>query len=185
MPTEREKMLRGEFFDGNDPELTAMRRRARSLLMTLNASLDPDETVQQSILAELFGSVGGWVSVQPPFYCDYGKNISVGSGVFFNYNCVILDVAGVEIGNGVLFGPNVQIYAAAHPVDAAARMQNSEFGKPIRISDQVWIGGSTVVCPGVSIGARTTIGAGSVVTHDVPEGVLAAGNPCRILRQLD
>src|SRR5688572_2792787 len=185
MPTERDKMLRGEHFDADDPELTAMRHRTRTLLQALNATLDPDEELQAKIVAELFGSVGGWVAIQPPFYCDYGKNIKLGNGVFFNFNCVILDVAQVEIGSHVLIGPSVQIYAVTHPITATERMERSEFGKPVRIGDHVWIGGGTVICPGVTIGSRTTIGAGSVVTRDIPDGVFAAGNPCRVIRQLE
>jgi maltose O-acetyltransferase len=121
--------------------------------------------------------------MQPPFFCDYGSNIELGERVFFNFNCVVLDVCPVRIGDFSQFGPAVQIYTPMHPMNAAAR-RGKEFGKPVTIGADVWVGGGAVILPGVRIGARTVIGAGSVVTRDVPEGVVAAGNPCRVIRAI-
>ena len=181
MSTEREKMLRGDLYNAADAELVTARRRARDLMRQLNSS---DDSQRASLIAQLIGTLGEGVWIEPPFFCDYGENITLGSNVFFNFNCVILDVAPVTIGSNVLFGPNVQIYTATHPIDAAERRAGLELGKPIRIGDDVWVGGSAVFNPGVTIGARSVIGAGSVVTRDIPEDVFAAGNPCKVIRSL-
>lgn len=185
MATEREKMLSGELYDASDPQLVLERRRARDLTRELNESRDEDRELRRRILSQLFGSIGESVTIEPPFYCDYGSNTHLGSRVFINFNTVILDVARVEIGSDVMFGPNVQIYTASHPVDATVRRSGLELGKSITIGNDVWIGGAVIVNPGVTIGARSVIGAGSVVTRDVPPGVFAAGNPCRVVRQLE
>ena len=124
------------------------------------------------------------VWIQPPFFCDYGSNISLGKKVFFNFNCVVLDVMAVVIGNNVLFGPAVQIYAATHPIDAMERRRWLESARPVTIGSDVWVGGGAIICPGVTIGSRSVIGAGSVVTRDIPDDVFAAGNPCRVIRSL-
>ncbi|MEO7317853.1 MAG: sugar O-acetyltransferase, partial [Chthoniobacteraceae bacterium] len=124
------------------------------------------------------------VWIQPPFFCDYGSNISLGRKVFFNFNCVVLDVMQVTIGDNVLFGPSVQIYTATHPMDAAVRRQWLESARPVTIGSDVWVGGGAIICPGVTIGSRAVIGAGSVVTRDIPDDVFAAGNPCRVIRRL-
>ena len=184
MTTEREKMLSGRIYRALDPELSAARRRARDLLYALNHSREDDEELRRRIIAELFGSTGGDTWIEPPFYCDYGTNITLGSTVFFNFNCVVLDPAPVTIGSHVMFGPNVQIYTATHPMDAERRRAGDEYALPISIGDNVWVGGSAIIFPGVTIGARSVIGAGSVVTRDVPEGVFAAGNPCRVIREV-
>jgi maltose O-acetyltransferase len=184
MPTEREKMLAGELYDPLDAELVAARRRARDLCQALNNSRDEEESLMSRLLKELFGSAGESPWIQPPFFCDYGTNITLGDKVFFNFNCVVLDVTTVTIGSYTLFGPNVQIYTAMHPIDAAERRRGLEFAKPITIGDDVWVGGSAVICPGVTIGSRAIIGAGSVVTRDIPADVFAAGNPCRVMRAL-
>jgi maltose O-acetyltransferase len=181
MKTEKQKMLAGELYDAMDAELVSERQRTRSLLKQLNDTLDPEAADRAALLKALFGTDTD-VAIQPPFYCDYGSNIVLGSGVFMNFNCVILDVAQVTIGDRVLMGPNVQIYAATHPLQASVRRQGLEAGKPVTIGDDVWIGGGTIICPGVAIGARSVVGAGSVVTRDVPEDVFAAGNPCRVIR---
>lgn len=183
MPTEREKMLAGELYDPLDPELVAARVRARDLCQDLNATREREEEARRRILVELFGAGGNDVWMQPPFFCDYGSNIFLGTRVFFNFNCVVLDVCAVRIGDYTLFGPAVQIYTATHPLDAELR-RKQEFAKPITIGSDVWVGGAAVICPGVTIGSRAVIGAGSVVTRDVPDGVFAAGNPCRVIRQL-
>ena len=183
MPSEREKMLAGELYDPLDPELAAARVRARDLCQTLNATREADEDERRRILIELFGAGGGEVWMQPPFFCDYGSNIFLGKRVFFNFNCVVLDVCAVRIGDFTLFGPSVQIYTATHPLEAELR-RTREFAKPIEIGSDVWVGGAAVICPGVTIGSRSIIGAGSVVTRDIPAGVFAAGNPCRVIREL-
>lgn len=183
MKSEKQKMLAGEWYDAMDTELVADRQRARGLLQQLNATLGTDVPGRVEILTALFGKQTD-VTIQPPFYCDYGSNISLGSRVFINFNCVILDVASVIVGDRVLLGPNVQIYAATHPLQSRGRQQGREAGRPVRIGDDVWIGGGAIICPGVSIGACSVIGAGSVVTRDIPEYALAAGNPAKVKRSL-
>jgi maltose O-acetyltransferase len=183
MPSEREKMLAGEPYDPLDPELIAGRMRARDLCQTLNATREADQDERRRILRELFGAGGDTVWMQPPFFCDYGTNIELGERVFFNFNCVVLDVCSVRIGDFSLFGPAVQIYTPMHPFDAELR-RREEFGKPVEIGSDVWVGGGAIILPGVRIGSRSVIGAGSVVTRDVPEAVFAAGNPCRVIRVL-
>ena len=183
MPSERDKMLAGELYDPLDAELIAGRQRARDLCQQLNATREADQPERRRIVIELFAAGGDSVWLQPPFYCDYGSNIRLGERVFFNFNCVVLDVCLVEIGDFAQFGPAVQIYTATHPLNAALRRQQ-EFGKPIVIGADVWVGGGAVICPGVRVGAKSVIGAGSVVTRDVPPGVFAAGNPCRIIREI-
>ena len=178
-------MLAGALYDPLDPQLAAERRRARLLWKALNDTRDDQPEERARLLAELIPSAGEGLWIEPPFYCDYGTNITLGEKVFFNFNCVVLDVAPVTIGSRTLIGPAVQIYAAMHPLLAVDRRTGLESGKPVAIGEEVWIGGGAVICPGVSIGARAVIGAGSVVTRDVPEDVFAAGNPCRVIRELD
>ena len=183
MPTETEKMLAGELYDPLDPALVRARDRARDLCQDLNATREADRDARRRILTALFGRGGDSVWMQPPFFCDYGSNILLGERVFFNFNCVVLDVCRVVIGDYTLFGPAVQIYTATHPMNAELR-RKQEFSKPIEIGSDVWVGGGAVICPGVKIGSRTVIGAGSVVTRDIPAGVFAAGNPCRVVREV-
>ncbi len=183
MPSEKEKMLSGELYDPLDAELVRAREHARDLCQDLNATREKDQENRQSILKKLFGRGGESVWMQPPFYCDYGSNILLGERVYFNFNCVVLDVCQVKIGDFTLFGPAVQIYTATHPMNAELR-RKQEFGKPIEIGSDVWVGGGTVICPGVKIRSKSVIGAGSVVTRDVPDGVFAAGNPCRVIREI-
>ncbi len=181
--TEREKMLAGEMYDPFDAELVAGRARARDLCQDLNATREAQADERRRILRDLFGAGGDSVWMQPPFFCDYGRNIELGQRVFFNFNCVVLDVCRVRIGDYTLFGPAVQIYTPMHPFDAQQR-RRQEFGKPVDIGSDVWVGGGAVILPGVRIGSRAVIGAGSVVTRDVPDDVFAAGNPCRVIRQI-
>jgi maltose O-acetyltransferase len=176
-------MLAGELYNPLDPELIAARERARNLCRLLNASREDQREERRRVLGELFGAGGSTVWMQPPFYCDYGSNIHLGERAFFNFNCVVLDVCPVRIGDYTLFGPAVQIYTPMHPLDATLRRQR-EFGKPVEIGSDVWVGGGAIILPGVKIGSRTVIGAGSVVTRDIPEGVFAAGNPCRVIREV-
>lgn len=185
MKTQKEKMLAGELYDPLDPQLAAERRRARLLTKLLNDTTDDQQEERARLIRELIPAAGDGIWIEPPFYCDYGSNITLGAKVFFNFNCVVLDVAPVRIGSNVLFGPAVQIYAATHPLSAAERRTGLEAGKPVEIGDDVWIGGGAIICPGVRIGARSVIGAGSVVTAEVPEDVFAAGNPCRVVRELE
>jgi maltose O-acetyltransferase len=181
--TEKEKMLAGELYDPLDSQLSAERQRARDLLKRLNDSREDEQEERAKILEELFGRKTD-AYIQPPFYCDYGTNITLGKKIFFNFNCVVLDVAPVRIGDNVLFGPSVQVYTATHPLSAAERRRGVESGAPIEIGSDVWVGGGAIICPGVTIGARSIIGAGSVVTRHIPPDVIAAGNPCRVKRPL-
>jgi maltose O-acetyltransferase len=183
MRSEREKMLAGELYDPLDPELVCARGLARDLCQDLNATREAQQKARRRILKELLGSGGEEVWIQPPFYCDYGSNILLGRKCFFNFNCVVLDVCQVRVGDFTLFGPAVQIYTATHPLNAELR-RSQEFGKPVVIGSDVWVGGGAIICPGITIGPRTIIGAGSVVTRDIPEGVFAAGNPCRVVREV-
>lgn len=176
-------MLAGELYDPLDPELVRARNRARNSCQDLNATRESEQETRRQILIELFGSGGDSVWMQPPFFCDYGFNILLGERVFFNFNCVVLDVCSVKIGDGTLFGPAVQIYTATHPMNAELRRQQ-ESGKPIEIGSDVWVGGGAIICPGIRIGSKSVIGAGSVVTRDVPDGVFAVGNPCRVIRAI-
>lgn len=183
MPTEREKMIAGELYDPFDGELVAARERARDLCSDLNATRAAEHEKRRRILRALFGAGGDTVRMQPPFFCDYGSNIELGERVFFNFNCVVLDVCPVRIGAFALFGPATQIYTPMHPLDAGLRRRR-EFGKPVEIGADVWVGGGAIILPGVRIGSRAVNGAGSVVTRSIPEDVFAAGNPCRVLREI-
>jgi maltose O-acetyltransferase len=183
MRSERDKMLAGELYDPMDPELVRARERARDLCQDLNATREAQVDERRRILKELFGAGGDTVWMQPPFFCDYGSNILLGARVFFNFNCIVLDVSRVVIGDYTMFGPAVQIYTATHPMNAELR-RKQEFSKAIEIGSDVWVGGAAVICPGVRIGSRSVIGAGSVVTRDIPAGVFAGGNPCRVIREI-
>ncbi|HEU4520450.1 MAG TPA: sugar O-acetyltransferase [Thermoanaerobaculia bacterium] len=184
MTTERENMIAGALYDPLDARLTAARERARDLCQALNATREAEQDERWRILSKLLGSGAETAGIQPPFFCDYGFNIRLGQRVFFNFNCVVLDVCPVTIGDFTLFGPGVQILTPLHPLDAMER-RGREFGKPVEIGGDVWVGGGALILPGVRIGDRSVIGAGSVVTRDVPAGVFAAGNPCRVLRTID
>ena len=159
------------------------RARARDLCQALNATREAEDDARRRILRELFGAGGDTVWMQPPFFCDYGANIELGTRVFFNFNCVVLDVCQVRIGDFTLFGPAVQIYTPMHPLNAEQR-RREEFGKAVDIGAAVWVGGGAIIFRGVRIGSRAVIGAGSVVTRDVPDGVFAAGNLCRVIRKI-
>lgn len=183
-PTERQKMLAGQLYDATDPELCAQRRHARDIMHQLNATRDEEGALRQQLYRALFGRMGDRLWIEPPFYCDYGNNIYFGDRVYFNFNCVVLDCAEVTVGSDVLFGPGVQIYTATHPLDYRVRRQWLEAARPITVGSDVWVGGAAILCPGVTVGDRSVIGAGSVVTKDIPAGVFAAGNPCRVLKEL-
>ena len=182
--TEREKMLDGELYLATDEELTQMHFQARRLLHEFNFSA-PDRVKQrQNIISSLFGKIGDNFTVKPPFYCDFGCHIFAGDNLYINYDCTILDGNTVHLGNNVLLAPKVQIYTASHPIDPETRLSSLELTVPVTIGNNVWLGGGVIVCPGITIGNNVTIGAGSVVTKDIPHDVVAAGNPCRIIKQL-
>ncbi|MAY73568.1 MAG: maltose acetyltransferase [Phycisphaerae bacterium] len=181
MASERENMLAGDPYRPLDPELTAARRIAHDLCHDLNDTREGDTDRRRELVRRLFGRGGDTVQVQPPFQCDYGTNIELGEHVFFNFNCVVLDVCRVRIGAHTLIGPGVQILTPLHPLDAERR-RVEEYGRPITIGEDVWVGGGAIILPGVTIGPRSVVGAGSVVTRDIPPDVLAVGNPCRVLR---
>jgi maltose O-acetyltransferase len=182
--SEKEKMLAGELYVATAPELTAERFRARKLLRAYNQSTEEELGRRRALLSQLFAKVGEGVWIEPPFLCDYGGQIELGARVFMNFNCVILDCHRVTLGDDVFLGPGVHIYAATHPVDPDERIKGPELARPVVIGAKVWIGGGSIICPGVTIGEGTTIGAGSVVTRDIPAYVVAAGNPCRVIRSL-
>lgn len=178
-------MVSGELYDPMDPELVEARTAARMACYDYNNTSPLEMDKRKAILKELFGSCTDNIYIEPSFNVDYGRNIHFGDNVYFNYNCVILDVSTVTIGKNLFCAPGVHIYTATHPVDPVLRCAGRELGKPVKIGDNVWIGGSAVICPGVTIGDNVTIGAGSVVAKDVPSNVVVAGNPCRIIRHLD
>jgi maltose O-acetyltransferase len=182
LTTEKQKMLVGQLYDAADPELVADRNAAAAWMVRYNASLAASPAERLRLLRKQLAEVGDGSEIRPPFHCDYGSNISVGPGVFINFNCVVLDVVRVTIGAGTQIGPGVQIYTADHPRDAAGRRAGKEFGRPIGIGRNVWIGGGAIILPGVTIGDDAIIGAGSVVTRDVPAGITVLGNPARINR---
>jgi len=177
-------MLEGELYNALDPELSNERLRTRLLIKELNDTREDEVEKRKVILGKLIPQAGTDLWLQPPFFCDYGWNIITGDRVFFNFNCIVLDVMQVIIGSRTLFGPNVQIYTATHPVDYKERARGLEFAEPVIIGEDVWVGGGAIICPGVFIGNRTIIGAGSVVTRNIPSDVFAAGNPCRVIRSL-
>lgn len=177
-------MLRGELYLASDPELTEARQRARRLTRLYNAATEEEWDRRREILRELLGAADADTVIEPPFFCDYGSHIYLGARFYANFGLTVLDCAEVRIGDDVMIGPSVQIYAATHPLEAEERIKGPELARPITIGDRVWIGGGSILCPGITIGEGTTIGAGSVVTKDVPPHVLAAGNPCRVLRSL-
>jgi maltose O-acetyltransferase len=175
-------MLSGELYLASDPELVAAHRRARLLVERFNATSVVDERERRSLLERLLARVGDDTVVKPPFQCDYGFTISIGARTFVNYGAILLDCAPVTIGDEVQIGTGVQLLTATHPLDAELRRGYWESAAPITIGDGVWLASGAIVCPGVTIGAETVVGAGSVVTRDLPPGVLAVGNPCRVVR---
>lgn len=185
MKTQREKMLAGELYVASDPELRKMNQRNRRLVYDFNHSLFDENEKRERIIKELLGKTGENIYFEPPFHCDYGSHISVGENFYANFDCIMLDVAPITIGDDVMFGPRVGVYTASHPTDPVIRKSGVEFGKAITIGDNVWIGGDVVLNPGVTIGNNAIIGSGSVVTKDIPANVVAVGNPCRVLRSIN
>lgn len=184
MPTQKERMLSGELYIATGDELGAMFQKCRKLLDEFHETKYADFDTRREIAHQLFGSVGKNLVINKPFYCDYGANIHVGDNFYANFDCIILDINRVIIGNNVFFAPKVNIYTAGHPIDKDVRNAMLEFGKEVIIGDDVWIGGNTVINPGVTIGSNVVIGSGSVVTKDIPSNVIAVGNPCRVLRPI-
>ena len=182
--TEKEKMLAGLLYDPRDPELMQDAARSRRLTRLYNNTTEEQIGYRTQLLKELFGSTGENLYIEPPFRCDYGSNIYIGERFYANFDCIILDVAEVHIGKNCLFGPRVCIYTPCHPIDTDIRNMGIECGKSVVIGDNVWIGGSAVINPGVTIGSNTIIGSGSVVTKDIPDHVIAVGNPCKVLRPI-
>jgi maltose O-acetyltransferase len=177
--SEKAKMLAGELYRAGDPEIQADQRATKAWLVRYNAALALPAEARHKLLTERLGTVGAGAVIRPPFHCDYGFNIHLGDDVFLNFNCVILDVVAVTIGDGTQIGPAVQIYAADHPRDAAQRRAGLELGRPVTIGTNVWIGGGAIILPGVTIGDDAVIGAGSVVTHSVASDLTVLGNPAR------
>ncbi len=177
-------MLRGELYLANDVELAADLAHAQELLERYNATTHLAQDERDRLLRELLGEVGEGVVVKPPFRCDYGRYITIGAGTFVNYGCVMLDVMPIRIGSACQIATSVQLLTAAHPVDPEPRRQGWEYGEPITLGDNVWLGGGVIVCPGVTIGDDTVVGAGAVVTRDIPSGVVAVGNPARVMRSI-
>jgi len=185
MPTEREKMLAGERYDPSDPDLVAARERADERTRRYNETAPGDAAARRDLLRDLFGSVGADPHVEPPFRCDYGEHIHVGDGFYANFDCVVLDVCRVEVGDDCLLGPGVHVYTATHPLDPTERRSGAEYGKPVTLGDNVWVGGQAVINPGVTVGDDAVIASGAVVTDDVPAGVVVQGNPASVVREID
>ena len=183
--TEKDKMLSGQLYNPNDKTLVEERHSARVLFQEINRLSDDQKKERRRLFYELLTNADKGLWIEPPFYCDYGYNIKTGKNVFMNFNCCILDVVEVKIGNNVLLGPNVQIYTATHPIDIKTRNSWLEYAKPITIGNDVWIGGGAIICPGVTIGNGVVIGAGSVVTKHIPSHVVAAGNPASVIKKLN
>lgn len=180
----KQRMLRGELYLADDPELLADHARALELLEHYNRTGPNQRQERERLLRELLGAVGAGVIVRPPLRCDYGTQITIGAGTFINYDCILLDVASITIGDNCQLGTRVQLVAATHPVDPVARRRGWEYGKPVVIGNNVWLGAGAVVGPGVTIGDDTVVGAGAVVTSDIPSGVVAAGVPARTIRAI-
>ncbi|OOF84911.1 galactoside O-acetyltransferase [Rodentibacter ratti] len=182
--TEYEKMMAGLAHLAMSPELKNMRRAAREILFEFNRTSPNDDETQNKLIRKLFGQADETTSINAPFHCDYGINIKVGKNFFANYHCVMLDNGGITIGDDVMFAPNVSLYTVGHPLDVELRNEGWEQAKSITIGNNVWIGGSVVILPGVTIGDNVVVGAGSVVNKDLPNNVLAFGNPCRVVREI-
>ncbi len=185
-------MLCGIAYNSRDPELLSIHERARKLLQAYNNLESLQEKNTKALLGKLLGHIGNNVWISPPFFCDYGENISIGDNTFINSNCVLLDDNKIQVGENVLIAPFVQIYTASHPVKASDRIKLNDkneapyvtFTKPVTIGNNVWIGGGAIIMPGVVIGDNVTIGAGSIVTKNIPSDVMAFGNPCKVIKKL-
>lgn len=183
--TEKEKMVSGELYQASDPELVKDRLRARRLTRLFNQSLETDSDRRNELLRELFGSTGNNCYIEPTFRCDYGYNIHVGENFYANFDCVLLDVCEIRIGDNCLLAPGVHIYTATHPLEANDRISGAEFGKPVTIGNNVWIGGRAIINPGVTIGHNAVIASGAVVTKEVPDNVVVGGNPAKFIKLIE
>ena len=182
--TEKERMLSGKLYIARDEELARDNKKSRMLTRLFNNSTEEQLKYRVELLKELFESTGKNIYIEPPFSCDYGCHISIGNNFYANYDCIVIDVCKVRIGHNVFFGPRVCIFTAGHPIDADIRNTGLEYGKPVTIGNNVWIGGNAVINPGVTIGNNVVIGSGAVVTKDIPDNVIAVGNPCRVFREI-
>ena len=185
MRSQKERMLSGDLYIADDPELAKDFHKAKRLLCEYNQTTEYQEADRQAILKDLFKQSGKKIHIEPPFHTDYGCNTVIGENFYSNYDCIILDIANVKIGDNVMFGPRVGLYTAGHPIDAVIRNEHYEYGKPITIGNNVWVGGNVVFNPGVTVGDNVVIGSGSIVTKDIPSSVIAIGNPCKVLRKIN
>lgn len=185
MTREKERMLNGELYDASDPQLVAERERARELTREYNHTTEDELGRRRDLLGELFGTIENDAYVEPPLRCDYGSNVHVGEGFYANFGCVLLDVRRVAFGRNCLLGPGVHVYAATHPLSAEERATGLEYGEPVTVGDDVWIGGRAVLNPGVTVGDGSVIASGSVVSEDIPAGVVVGGNPAEIVTELE
>lgn len=185
MRSQKDRMLAGDLYIADDPELAKDFHKAKRLLREYNQTTEYQEADRKKILDDLFKQSGQKIHIEPPFHTDYGCNTVIGENFYSNYDCIILDIANVKIGDNVMFGPRVGLYTAGHPIDAVIRNEYYEYGKPITIGNNVWVGGNVVVNPGVTIGDNVVIGSGAVVTKDIPSNVIAVGNPCKVLRKIN
>lgn len=185
MRSQKERMLSGDLYIADDPELAKDFHKAKRLLREYNQTTEYQEADRQAILKDLFKQSGKKIHIEPPFHTDYGCNTVIGENFYSNYDCIILDIANVKIGDNVMFGPRVGLYTAGHPIDAVIRNEHYEYGKPITIGNNVWVGGNVVFNPGVTVGDNVVIGSGSIVTKDIPSSFIAVGNPCKVLRKIN
>ncbi|MFE7083375.1 maltose acetyltransferase domain-containing protein [Priestia megaterium] len=185
MKTEKQKMLNGELYLANDIELVKERENARRLTRLYNQTTETETIKRKELLKELFGSIGNDISIEPTFRCDYGYNIYVGDNFYANFDCVFLDVCEIKIGDNCFIAPGVHIYTATHPLDTEERISGAEFGKSVKIGDNVWIGGRSVINPGIKVGNNVVVASGSVVTKNVPDNVVVGGNPARIIKHIN
>lgn len=185
MRSQKDRMLAGDLYIADDPELAKDFHKAKRLLREYNQTTEYQEADRKKILDDLFKQSGQKIHIEPPFHTDYGCNTVIGENFYSNYDCIILDIANVKIGDNVMFGPRVGLYTAGHPIDAVIRNEYYEYGKPITIGNNVWVGGNVVVNPGVTIGDNVVIGSGAIVTKDIPSNVIAVGNPCKVLRKIN
>lgn len=181
---EIERMIAGEVYFASDSKISEKYKYAKDMNRLYNLTTDSEESKRLEIITNLFGKIGENFHIEPPFRCDYGFNIEIGKNFYANYECIILDVCKVNIGDNVFLGPRVSIYTAAHPISSKIRNTGLEFGKSITIGNNVWIGGDSIINPGVNIGSNVVIGSGSVVTKNIPSNVIAVGNPCKVIKEI-